>query len=478
MKLSLSPQIIALALGVGLSALTISACSLKKKDDDAAPIPASTSVTRVLMISLDGMRQFDYNWFITNYPTSTLATLAAQGVVYKNAYCPFPSDSYPGLMAMITGGTPKTTGIYYDDSFESTLYSSPTSALGLHEILYDESLTDATGLNIDPVYLPTTGASGAGTKIYPHSFLKVNTIFEVLHATGAVTAWSDKHPAYDIVNGPSGTGVTDLYCPEIRTYPGSTLDNTATVPLCMTYDDGKVTAIINQIDGKKSTGGTAQPVPVVFGMNFQAVSVAQKITKSGTNPGSGVGTSGGYTSSTPNVPGGVLTPNTDTLAAFVHTDASIGRLVAELKAKDLWASTLLIISAKHGQGGLDPATVVKVDESNISSPVQGVDPNATFSDDDVGIVWLNDKTKLSAAVAALQANTTLMPTVLKILSTSEIAARFGTTYPTRLPDIVLISKPGVLYSTSSKKNSDHGGDAEDDRHVICLVVDFRTFPPH
>ena len=476
MKLSLSSQIIALGLAVGMSALTISACSLKKKDDDAAPIPASTSITRVLMVSVDGMRQFDYNWFITNYPTSTLATLAAQGVVYKNAYCPFPSDSYPGLMAMITGGTPKTTGIYYDHAFESTLYSSPTSALGLHEILYDESLTDATGLTIDPAYLPTTGAAGAGTKVYPHSFLKVNTIFEVLHATGAVTAWSDKHPAYDIVNGPSGTGVTDLYCPEIRTYPGSTLDNTATVPLCMTYDDGKVTAIINQIDGKKSTGGTAQAVPVVFGMNFQAVSVAQKITKSGTNPGSGVGTSGGYTSSTPTVPGGVLTPNTDTLAALVHTDASIGRLVAELKAKDLWASTLLIISAKHGQGGLDPATVVKIAESNIISPVQGVDPNATFSDDDVGIVWLNDKTKLTAAVAALQANTTLMPTVSKILSTSEIAARFGTTYPTRLPDIVIISKPGVLYSTSSKKNSDHGGDAEDDRHVICLVANPSLIP--
>jgi len=30
------------------------------------------------------------------------------------------------------------------------------------------------------------------------------------------TAWSDKHPSYDLVNGPSGNGVDDLYTPEIN----------------------------------------------------------------------------------------------------------------------------------------------------------------------------------------------------------------------------------------------------------------------
>jgi len=37
--------------------------------------------------------------------------------------------------------------------------------------------------------------------------MKSNTIFEVAKANGGHTAWADKHPAYDLVNGPSGKGV-------------------------------------------------------------------------------------------------------------------------------------------------------------------------------------------------------------------------------------------------------------------------------
>lgn len=448
-------------VGLSVTLLGLSSCAT-----------TSPEVKHVLLISVDGMRQFDYDWLIANRPASTLASLAHHGVVFSQAYTSFPSDSYPGLLAQVTGGSPKSTGIYYDHSFDSTLYSPPVAGLLTHEMLFDESLTDASGLGMNPAYLPTTAPGGAGTKIYPHNFLKVNTVFEVLHAAGGVTAWSDKHPAYELVNGPSGTGVTDLYCPEIRTYPGSTLDNTATVPLCMTYDDGKVNAIINQIDGKRSVGGASQAVPVLFGMNFQAVSVSQKITSAIPTAGK----LGGYVTSTPGTPGGVLTPNVDTLAALEHTDASIGRIIAELKAKGLYKSTIVIISAKHGQGGLDPATVKKIAESNILDPIALVDPEAVCSDDDVGIIWMNDKSKIAAAVAALQANVTLMPTVDRILTGTDITARFGHRYANRIPDIVIISKPGVLYSTSSKKNSDHGGASEDDTHVLCLVTNPLIIP--
>ena len=479
------------AATVAASALAISACSVGKGDTTnnySTPGPTATSavVKHVLLISIDGMREFDYDWIVQNNPTGALATLAGQGVVFENAYTPFPSDSYPGLMAIITGGLPGSTGIYYDHTYDSTLFSTAITGLQSHEILFDESLTDATGLAINPAYLPTTLAGGLGTKIYPHNYLKVNTVFEVLHATGAVTAWSDKHPAYDICNGPSGTGVTDLYCPEIRASPGS-IESTDTVPHCMAYDDGKVTAIINQIDGKKSTGGTTQAVPIVFGMNFQAVSVAQKICapanqqtvgSPGVYPAVTVvpGKMGGYKTSTPGVPGGVLTPNADTLNAMVHTDASIGRMINELKIKNLWDSTLVIITAKHGQGGLDPATVNKVDEAKITAPILALDANAVFSDDDVGIIWLNDKTKLAASVAALQADTTLMASVQSILTGNDIAARFGNTNLTRIPDIIIMPKPGTLYSLSSKKNSDHGGPADDDTHVICLVANPNLVP--
>jgi len=50
--------------------------------------------------------------------------------------------------------------------------------------------------------------------------LRSNTIFEVVKASGGHTAWADKHPAYDLVNGPSGKGVDDLYTPEITNVNG------------------------------------------------------------------------------------------------------------------------------------------------------------------------------------------------------------------------------------------------------------------
>src|SRR3984893_17213117 len=100
-----------------------------------------------------------------------------------------------------------------------------------------------------------------------------NTIFEVVKASGGVTAWADKHPAYDLVNGPSGTGVDDLYTPEVTNVGG--LDNTVSVVCTAENDQLKVQGVLNQIHGMKHDGSPAHGVPTVFGMNFQAVSVGQ-----------------------------------------------------------------------------------------------------------------------------------------------------------------------------------------------------------
>ena len=67
---------------------------------------------------------------------------------------------------------------------------------------------------INPAKLPVDPATCK--PIYPNEYLKVNTIFEVAHAHHLVTAWSDKHPAYQILSGPSGTGVDDFFTPEIN----------------------------------------------------------------------------------------------------------------------------------------------------------------------------------------------------------------------------------------------------------------------
>jgi hypothetical protein len=316
-------------------------------------------VRHVLLISVDGLHGVDASKWIAAHPDSALAELSSHGVQYSDAHTPTPSDSFPGLLALVTGGTPKTTGVYYDDSYDRTLFPPGSACQGNPgtEATYFEILEkDFTQLlsPIDPGNLPLAkDRKGACKPVFPHDFIKVNTIFEVIRATGGYTAWSDKHPAYDIVNGPSGRGVVDLYTPEINSLianggavngvdltgslklcDGTTNslplskvnDYTTCMPSVMAYDDVKVQAVINEIDGKTSDGGKSARVPTILGMNFQAVSVGEKLPV------------GGYQDAD-------ATPSALLESAIAHVDASLGRMLAELKAKHLYDSTVVIVTA-------------------------------------------------------------------------------------------------------------------------------------
>jgi hypothetical protein len=86
---------------------------------------------------------------------------------------------------------------------------------------------------LDPGTLPVDPASCQ--PVYPHTYLRVNTVFEVARAHGLGTAWSDKHPAYEVLNGPSGAGVQDLFTPEINSAAagaGGRRDGTGPHPWC------------------------------------------------------------------------------------------------------------------------------------------------------------------------------------------------------------------------------------------------------
>ena len=78
-----------------------------------------TRIQHVLLISVDGMHQSDLDWYVANHPTSELARLATGGAEYTDAQTPDPSDSDPGGTALMTGGDPTVTGIYYDDEWHS-----------------------------------------------------------------------------------------------------------------------------------------------------------------------------------------------------------------------------------------------------------------------------------------------------------------------------------------------------------------------
>src|SRR5215472_4036121 len=263
----------------------------------------------VLLLSVDGLHQSDLAWFIEHHPGSALSKLVRKGVEFTHAQTPVPSDSFPGLIAQATGGNPSSTGVYYDDTFNHALLpAGTTSCAGVQpnaEVTYFEqldlnqhaldagqglaglpgSILQMTGhpeTLIDTTQLPVDPSIGC-KPVYPHSYLKVNTIFEIARQAGLRTAWSDKHPAYEILDGPSGTGIQDLFAPEINSDAptiGSPIDWTKDNQLTMQYDCYKVQAVLNEINGYDHSGTTKLGTPAIFGMNFQTVSTPQKLASS------------------------------------------------------------------------------------------------------------------------------------------------------------------------------------------------------
>ncbi|HEY8294888.1 MAG TPA: alkaline phosphatase family protein, partial [Micrococcaceae bacterium] len=200
----------------------------------------------VLLLSVDGLHQKDLDWYVKAHPQSALASLVDHGTSYSNAQTPVPSDSFPGMVGQLTGGNPGTTGVYYDDTYNRALLPPGTTdckntAPGA-EVAFTEaadrnplaldagaglaglpagilSMTGHPDTLLNPAALPVDPASCK--PVYPHQYLKVNTVFEVAKSAGLRTAWSDKHPAYEILNGPSGKGVDDLFTPEINSPAGA-----------------------------------------------------------------------------------------------------------------------------------------------------------------------------------------------------------------------------------------------------------------
>jgi hypothetical protein len=422
-----------------------------------AAVNDASRVKHVLLISIDGMHQRDLTRYVTTHPRSMLAKLTRRGSTFANASASKPSDSFPGLLAMVTGGSPRSTGIYYDVSYDRAL-SPPGSTCRTvgTAVVYDESIefnssaSDGGG-GIDPTTLPLDPQHGC-TPVYPHQFLRVNTIFEVIKASGRRTAWSDKHFSYDLVNGPSGHGVDDLFTPEIvATLPNGDNGETNAAD-AQTYDAIKVRATLNQIDGKDHSGTRVVGVPAIFGMNFQAVSVGQKTA--------------GYVDA-------IGTPTAALASSLDFVDTSLGQFVSELDRQGLLNSTAIIISAKHGQTPINRALRRIVDADLLTTVANGVSSNlaAQITADDIALLWLNDQSRAGTVADALTAHASELG-IESTLSGSGLAALFSDPRTdSRTPDVVGISVAGVIYaSPTATKLAEHGGFHEEDLHVPLVVV--------
>src|SRR5262249_28128529 len=187
-------------------------------------------IDRVLLLSIDGMHALDYLNCVKGGYCPTLAALGKTGVTYTRTSASKPSDSFPGLMALVTGGTPRTVGAFYDVAYDRVL-APPQTATGNGvaggpctpgrangtTTEYEEGVDlDQTQLNGGGPYSPTDGGIksidakrlprdpfNSCLPVYPWDFVRTNTIYGVIHAAGGYTAWADKHPVYAAVSGPS-----------------------------------------------------------------------------------------------------------------------------------------------------------------------------------------------------------------------------------------------------------------------------------
>src|SRR6202166_4286259 len=122
----------------------------------------AADIDHVLLISVDGLHALDVANFVEAHPNSALAELSSHGITYSNARTPANSDSFPGLLALVTGGSPITHGLFYDVSYDRTLYD-PTNVTckgpAGNMMVFDESTDKYTpaivSLNVlDPTTLP------------------------------------------------------------------------------------------------------------------------------------------------------------------------------------------------------------------------------------------------------------------------------------------------------------------------------------
>jgi Type I phosphodiesterase / nucleotide pyrophosphatase len=507
----------------GIAVAIALASSTRGTAADASSV-GSGKIKHVVLLSIDGMHEVDFYNCAHGIAGANgghpycpnLAALGNTGINYVNAMSSKPSDSFPGIAALVSGGTPKSTGMYYDVAFDRSLdapqvktgtglaggpctpYATPTGTTTDNDqgIDLDDTklnggapgagLTEGGVASIDPKKLERDPAKGCAP-VYPWDFIRVNTMFGVIHAAGGYTAWIDKHPSYSVVSGPGGKGLDDYYSPEVSSavvpLPGvTTLQGAPCDPIRDTvgssawnasfeniqcYDAIKVHALMNQIAGKTHSGAPAV-VPSVFGMNFQSVYVGQSVNEAGV-------AAGGYQNA-------AALPSSELLGEIEYVDAAIGEIVKSLKDAGIYDSTLVIVTAKHGESPIDPTRYV-ANGSNTPATLMGTmipfseSPLNTTgigaTEDDVSVLWLKKGVSVTSAVQILESSASEIG-MGEIYYGPTIAPNYnvggwGPGQDSRTPDIIVTPNEGMTYSGSTSMIGDHGGFAHDDTNVMLLV---------
>ncbi len=192
------------------------------------------------------------------------------------------------------------------------------------------------------------------------------------------------------------------------------------------------------------------------------------------------------------VTGGYLdaqgTPSAALMGQIQFVDNSIGAMYQTLQDNGLADSTLIIVTAKHGQSPIDPNLVRRIPADvatgkapsdilgGIGTGLVGGGLVGQGNEDDVSLIWLTDPTKVASSVAMLEQNQALFGGG-EIFYESSLQLLFDNPrIDSRPPDIVIMPSVGVTYTGGTKKIAEHGGGSHDDRNVMMLISNVRINP--
>src|SRR6202167_3985942 len=122
-----------LVLAGTAAAATLASLAIEVAADAGAV--GTDHIKHVLLLSIDGMHAVDFYNCARGIEGANggspycpnMAELSRRAVNYVGTSSSKPSDSFPGLAALITGGSPKSTGLYYDVAYDRSLDAPATT---------------------------------------------------------------------------------------------------------------------------------------------------------------------------------------------------------------------------------------------------------------------------------------------------------------------------------------------------------------
>lgn len=151
--------------------------------------------------------------------------------------------------------------------------------------------------------------------------------------------------------------------------------------------------------------------------------------------------------------------------------------MTSLKTAGIYESTLLIVSAKHGQSPIDPSLTKLIDPATLQNATKV--KFAYVTADDGAYIWLADASDANVQQAKSDLLNYAPAGVARILAGYEVyQAGFGDPkLDPSVPDLIVVSKIGVIYaSVTAKKNMEHGGINPDDLTVAMFAHNPKLAP--